>query len=118
MENTVTTTIETLFERAEVFTKTSLELLKLSAVSKSSDILASLVVKLVLATMVTIFFLFLNIGLAFWVGELLGKSYYGFFVVAGFYILGAIVFSIFKDSLIKKPIKNLIISEILNDDAI
>lgn len=115
MENTVTT-IETLFEKAEVFTKTSLELLKLNAISKSSDILASLAVKLVLATMVATFFLFLNIGLAFWVGELLGKSYYGFFVVAGFYILMTILFSMFNNSLIKQPIKNSIISEILKED--
>ncbi|WP_309609972.1 hypothetical protein [Flavobacterium sp.] len=115
MENTVTT-IETLFEKAEVFTKTSLELLKLNAISKSSDILASLAVKLVSATMVATFFLFLNIGLAFWVGELLGKSYYGFFVIAGFYAFIGIIFNIFKNSLIKEPIKNSIISEILKDD--
>ena len=115
MENAVTT-IETLFEKAEEFTRTSLELLKLNAISKSSDILASLAVKLVLASMVATFFLFLNIGLAFWVGELLGKPYYGFFVVAGFYMLITILFSMFNNSLIKLPIKNSIISEILKED--
>lgn len=115
MENTVTT-IETLFEKAEAFTRTSIELLKLNAISKSSDILAALAVKLVLAIMVATFFLFLNIGLAFWVGELLGKSYFGFFVVAGFYILMTILISMFNDNLIKKPIKNSIISEILKED--
>lgn len=115
MESTVTT-IETLFQKAEVFTKTSLELLKLNAISKSSDILASLASKLVLATMVASFFLFLNIGLAFWVGELLGKSYYGFFIIAAFYMFVAILINISKYSLIEKPIKNSIISEILKDD--
>ena len=27
-----------------------------------------------------------NVGLSLWIGELLGKAYYGFFAVAGFYL--------------------------------
>jgi len=54
-----------------------------------------------------------NIGASLWIGELLGKSYYGFFCVAGFYIvvIGFIYF--FMRDWIKKSIGNSIVSEIL-----
>jgi len=48
-----------------------------------------------------------------WLGELLGKSYYGFFIVAGFYALLALIFSIFRKQLIKNPVNNSIIEQVL-----
>jgi len=47
-------------------------------------------------------------------GDLLGKIYYGFFIVSTFYLLVGIIFHLFLHEWIKKPINDVIISEVLN----
>jgi hypothetical protein len=57
--------------------------------------------------------LFLNLGLAFWVGEILGKLYYGFFVVAAFYVFIGIIIHFFMYKWLKKIVCNYIIKQLL-----
>jgi hypothetical protein len=112
------TTIEMLFEKAEDYGKTSIELFKLNAIDKSADLVSSLVTKVAIAIVVAMFILILNIGLAFWVGELLGKVYYGFFAVAGFYALLSLLICVFQHSLVKIPISNRLIVKLLKQKNI
>ena len=107
------TPIESLFERAENYGKTSLNLLKLKAIDKTAEIISNLISWIVVITVVALFFMVLNIGIAFWIGELLGKTYYGFFVVAASYALLGIIFLLFSNKWIKKPISNSIISQMV-----
>jgi len=115
MENN-TTPIESLFQRAEDYGKTTLTLLKLNAVDKSADILSSLVQKLVLLSVVVLFLFTLSIGISLWIGELLGKSYYGFFIVTGSYLLIGLLIHIFKADFIGHPVRNAVITELLKKD--
>jgi hypothetical protein len=105
--------IESLIEKGEQYGKTSLELLKLKTLDKSADVTSTLVSWLIVVIFAVLFFLILNIGVALWLGDLLGKSYYGFFVVSGFYAVLALVFWIFRKQLIKKPINESIITQVL-----
>jgi hypothetical protein len=107
------TSIEILFEKAANYSKTSLELFKLNAIDKSADIVSSLVTLAVLAIIVSLFTLIINIGIALWIGELLGKPFYGFFVVAFFYAIIGILIFIFRDQWIKYPVNNSIIIKML-----
>jgi hypothetical protein len=60
------------------------------------------------------FFAFtINIAVALWIGDLLGAAYYGFFIVAGFYALVAIILLIMHPS-IKKSVNNNIIKQLFN----
>lgn len=113
MENNSPTHIEVLFEKAENYGKTTIELAKLNVIDKSAEVVSSLATQLVLAIMVAMFVLTLNVGIALWLGELLGKSYYGFFVVAGFHSFIAILLYVFRDQWIKEPISDTIISKML-----
>jgi hypothetical protein len=63
--------------------------------------------------MISMFALVLNLGVALWLGELLGKSYYGFFIVAAFYLLAGLVLHFFLQRWIRKPISDLIITQAL-----
>ncbi len=54
-----------------------------------------------------------NIGVAIWLGDLLGKLYYGFFIVAGFYLFVSFIMYVEHKVLIKNPIKNLAIKKYL-----
>jgi hypothetical protein len=109
--NNTATPIETLFERAEDYGKTSLELFKLSAIDKSADVFSSLAVRFAIFMVGAVFTLVVNIGIAMWLGELLGKQYYGFFVVAIFYALVMSLLYLFRNEWIKTPVSNSIITQ-------
>jgi hypothetical protein len=106
--------IESLIEKGEQYGKTTIELLKLKTLDKSADVVSNLVSWLIVVIFILMFFLILNIGVALWLGELLGNSYFGFFAVAGFYALFALIFGIFRKQLIKKPVSNSIIKQVLD----
>jgi hypothetical protein len=101
------TPIESLFETAEAYGKTSLNLIKLQAIDKASELISTVLSWIIVIIVVALFFIVLNIGIALWLGEILGKTYYGFFIVAGLYAVLAIIFLVW----IRNPIKNSIISK-------
>src|SRR5690349_19665478 len=103
--------IETLFEKAEAYSKTSFELGKLKSVETSASVLTYLVSRLSVIITICLFTLTVNVGIALWLGELLGKSYYGFFIVAGFYGIVGLVFHLFLHRWIKEPFSDLIIAQ-------
>ena len=105
--------LESLLESASEYGKTSLELVKLKALDKTTDIVSSLVPNTVVIVLIATFFLFLNLGLALWLGELLGRIFYGFFVVAGFYILTGIIIHFFMHNRIKRLVGNYFIKNML-----
>jgi hypothetical protein len=107
-----TSLIEPLLERVEEFGKTSFELLKLKSVDKTADLSAILISRLLLVIILSIFILTLNTAIALWLGDLLGKDYYGFLIVASFYgLIGIVIY--FFHPLIKAAIKNFIITQML-----
>jgi len=105
--------IESLFEKVETFSITTYELSKLKALETATVILTSLVSRLAVIVMISIFALVLNIGIALYLGELLGKNYYGFFIVAAFYLVAGIVLHLFLHKWIRKPLSELIITQAL-----
>ncbi len=106
--------VEVLIEKTGLYAQRRIELYKLKAIDKSADVISTLAVRLVILSLIILFFLVLNIGLALWIGEVLGKNYFGFFSVAAFYALIGIVFFIFRHKWIKAPIRNSIIDHVLN----
>ena len=110
------THIEMLFDKAEDYGKTTIELLKLQAVRKSADVISSLISKAVVTISVALSILILNIGVALWLGRLTGQNYYGFFIVAGVYALIALIFKIFRHTWIKIPLKNGFISKMMSNN--
>lgn len=102
--------VESLFEKAQEYSKTTVELYKLKALDKTADVVSTMASSLVV-TGAVLFFLFLfNIAVALWIGDLLGKSYYGFFIVAGFYCLASIVLNYMMKDWIKSRISNSVIT--------
>lgn len=112
------TPLEMLFEKAEECSKTTLELLKLKAIDKSADTVSSFAMQLALFIVVAMFTIIANIGLALWIGDMLDKSYYGFFIMAGVYALLAVVLRSYMHQWIKVPVSNFIITQMLNQKTI
>jgi len=105
--------IETLLEDATEYGKTTLEIVKLKAVDKSSEVAASVVFQTILYILIGSSVVFLNLGLAIWIGKLLGQLYYGFFVMAAFYLLAGLIFYLFMQSWVKKQVSDFIIKQVL-----
>ena len=106
--------IGALFETASDYLETRVDLLKLKAVSKSSDMLSSIVSKLVILIIFIFGFFILNIGLSIWIGTAMGEVWYGFIIIAGFYILLGLLLIIFKSKWLKDPVNNIIVKKMLN----
>ena len=105
--------LEPLLERAEALGKTSYELIRLKSLDKTADVSSTILSRLVLVITLSIFFLILNVGASLWIGELLGKNYYGFLVVAAFDgLLATILY--FAHPRIKTHINNFLVSQLLN----
>jgi hypothetical protein len=112
MDNTISI-IEPLIEKAEKYSKTNLELLKLKVLDKTANMTSILLYQLLLAAILSIFAIILSLAIALWLGNLLGKNYYGFLIVASFYgVIGIITLSI--QPFIKRRLNNWIIMQALN----
>lgn len=105
--------VNPLLERVESFGKSGLELLKLKSVAKTADVGSALISRLMLGVILSLFLFPVNIALSLWLGEMLGKYYYGFLVVGAFYGIIGIVFY-FALPMIKERINNSIIKQMLN----
>ena len=104
---------ESLIEKTIDFIKSSIVLVKLKAIDKTADIASTIIPHAIVYVLIGAFILFLNFGIALWLGEILGSLFYGFFLVAGFYgIFGAIVHFFFRKR-IKKKIANKVVQQLL-----
>ncbi|MGQ0826779.1 MAG: hypothetical protein ACT4ON_00135 [Bacteroidota bacterium] len=116
-ENTETKTsvIESLVERVEEYGRTSYELIRLKTIDKVSGTLSSVVSRLCAVIFLFIFIIIFHIALGLWLGELLGKGYYGFFCVAALDIIIWGILNFLMYNWVKKQISNSIISQLLNN---
>ena len=104
--------VEELFEKAVAYGETSIELLKLKAIDKTSDKVSGIVSRIILAIVFGMFLLIFSIGVSFWIGAYMDETYYGFMIVAAFYLLLALLLIMLHPS-IKKQIANSVISHFL-----
>jgi hypothetical protein len=87
--------------------------MKRKGVDKLSTLVPTLVTRIVVIITVCLFILLLSIGIALWLGDLLGRSYYGFFIVAGVYGIAGIIFNFFLYNWIKNPVGDAVILQML-----
>jgi len=105
--------LESLLVNATDYGRSSFELVKLKALDKTTDIVASCIPVSAALIIISTFMLFFSAGLAFWLGELLGKIYLGFFIVAAFYLItGSLTYLLMKNW-VKKTACNYIIKQAL-----
>lgn len=103
-----------LVSSAETYGKTSVELIKLKTIEKVADGASSMVAWATVVIALVLFFITLNFGIAFLVGDLVGKAYLGFLIVAAFYGIVGLILYLFKDKWIKKPLNNSMINNMLD----
>jgi hypothetical protein len=105
--------IDSLISKAGDFVETKTTLWKLKAVDKTSDVVSDAASSIMITLFIGFFIITLSIGIALYIGEQMGKNYYGFFIVAGFYGITGLLIYLFRKNLIKMPVSNFIIHKIL-----
>jgi hypothetical protein len=105
--------IEPLIDKTEAYAKSSFELLRLKALDKTGEVTATLISRSLLVIGISFFVFTLNIAIALWLGDLLGKSWYGFMIVASFYALVSIILLMIHP-FIKSKANNAIIKKLFN----
>jgi len=105
--------LDPLLEKTEAYGKTSFEILKLKTLDKTADISSTLASRSIFALIVSFFAFTINIAIALWLGDLLGKAYYGFLIVAACYGVVAVVLLILHP-FIRNRINNAIIKQLFN----
>lgn len=102
---------EELVDRSVQYAHTTLEIIKLRVIDRLSQTASDVVSWFVVAIFALLFFIFLNTGIALLIGAWLGAASYGFFVVAGFYGLIALICVVFRKRLLKRPVRDAIIND-------
>ena len=108
--------IEMVYAKIEDLVSNQQEIIKLKVYSKSADMATFMAMKIIMFFVVGLFILFLNIGLSIWLGEILGETYYGFFALAGFYAISAIIIKTFLYNNIEYKINNSFLFKILKGE--
>jgi hypothetical protein len=105
--------VDELLGKAAEYGRTEFELIKLKALDKTTDVVSTFIPPLVIIAVASIFMLFLNLGIAFWLGGVFGNIYYGFFAVAAFYGITALVLRLFMYKWLKKRVGDYIVRKVL-----
>ncbi len=84
--------VEALFDRANDYFDTRFRLFRLKAINTTSDVVSSVTARTISAVFAIVFWIAANIGFALLLGEWLGKSYYGFFIMAGLNLVAGLFF--------------------------
>lgn len=109
--------IEDLFSNLKEYVKLQYDILRLQLTEKAATLGATLVTALILGFIVLLTVILLSITAALYAGDLMGSRTLGFMIVSGFYVLITLIFVLFKGKLIRDPIRDKIINEILKKEA-
>ena len=104
-----------IIEKVKEYIQVRTELTVLSAVDKGSQLFAGLLIGCLILILTVLAGLFGSFALGFYLSEVLNNTYGGFLIVAGLYLLGAIILNSIKAKFLEKRIINLVIEKIFKD---
>lgn len=105
--------MEGLSDSVKQYIQLNYEIVKLEATKKTSEIGSLVLSMVILGITFSLFAFALSMGVGFYLSALLGDSFSGFGIIAGFYLLITIILLIGREKLIVKPLRNSIIKNLL-----
>lgn len=105
--------IENIVSKAGDLAETKAELWKLKVAGKVSETISTIISIIAIVVLAGVAITILSLGVAYWIGSMLGNIYYGFFIVGGFYALAGLLLYVFRTNWVKTPISNVIIDKII-----
>jgi len=105
--------IDALLSDAGDYIETRTYLWKLKGIESLADVSGELASGLGMIGIVAFVVMLFSVGLALLIGDLLGKSFYGFFIIGGAYFIFGLICYICRNRWLKEPFSNLLIRKIL-----
>lgn len=107
---------EELVDSVKEYINNRIDAVKLSAAEKASAIAANMLAGIFVALILFLFIIFGGVALALVLGVWLGKMWLGFLLVAGFYLLLAIIIWAARGRIIRLPVMNALIKQLFSTD--
>ena len=104
--------VEQLVGNLKEYAETRFDIAVLNTQDKVTDVLSTIASMAVVGLFAMLIILFSSVGLAWYIGQLLHNPSLGFFCLAGFYLIVAIVFYMNRDAWIKLPVINSLLKKI------
>jgi hypothetical protein len=104
--------ITKIYNDANEFIQLQSKSVKLEIYERVTNLISSGINAAILTIFGLIAFLFINIGLAFWLGEVFGSSKYGFLALGGFYLLVMVIYMLIISKSQNTKIKNSILFKV------
>lgn len=108
--------IEELAGSVKQYVNTRVGSLKLNAAEKSSAVIANAIAGIVVVVVFLFFIGLASVALSIVLGEWIGKTWAGFLIVAGLYLLIGLVVWAGRGRLIRRPVMNALIRQLFNND--
>jgi hypothetical protein len=107
--------VEHLTDDIKQYINTRYELFELRSVDKMSVIGSEVISAIMIALFGFLFLAFISAAVGFYLSSVIGDTYSGFFIVAGFYFVLGAELLIFRKTIVSKPVKNLIVKEMFDE---
>ena len=104
--------LENLTENVKDYLEARYDLAVLNMQDRVSDVTSSVAASLIIISFSLLALLFISVGGALWLGAVLGNVFIGFFCIAGFYMLLALLVFYNQERWIKLPMINLLLKKI------
>src|SRR6478735_6843061 len=99
--------LDGIFDHLSGYLEARIELLKIEIQEDVAKTIAAALIYGVVFFFATMFMIFLSIGIAQFLNQYFEKNYIGYWLVAGFYLAGFLIFLIFRKEILKKFEKRL-----------
>ncbi len=106
---------QNIIEKIKEYIHIRTELSLLSAVDKGSQLFANLLTGGLVLILMVLGGLFGSFALGFYLSEVLNNTYGGFLIVAGIYLLLAVILNSIKEKYMEKQIINMVIKKFFKD---
>ena len=96
--------LEALADSLKEYADTNYELIKLEVIDHSSTIISGIITTFIITVILVLFAFFGGMYLAYYLSDVLDINFIGFAIVAGFYLILAIVIYANKKRFIERPV--------------
>ena len=94
--------LDGVFSSLSGYVEARVELLKIEIKEDIAKVIASAMIFAVIFFFATMFLIFFSIGLAQFLNRYFNEMYVGYWIVAGLYLVGFLIFMIFRKTILKK----------------
>ena len=104
---------DSILDQVEDYIKINQELYTLKITEKVAETISAVFCRLIIGMFAFVFIFMLTMGLSYWLGELMGHTYLGFLVIGGAVGLITLVLYWRRNTMLRKPIMDSIIAQLL-----